>query len=339
MAAGRMNYPMLYWFVPREVVGFVKFLLVALLVLAVVWLLRSFFKTATTPRAKRIRLIVVLLIALPVVGLLISNDIMEKRQAEARSAYVREAYAHFKQRCAGAHITYHRQVPPQDGVFIMKPGTTATSAQLQDQFWMGDPYDLPNTPENEASGLLYRQKSLPKESWDARNSRGGFDFVEAPHPDQPGKYRRFTLKPTGKKDHKGFVIHEPGSDIVDTRQSRYGYTWDDISTLEDRKYWVAGGRLRVVDLDTGEVVAERVGYVIERHFGATSPTFNQTPWSGAHTDPALFGEYLERYQTVCDRPLEELKLLSRDHRLTKSHREILGTALGTWNELTKEEIK
>lgn len=334
-----MNYPMLYWFIPRELVGFVKFLLVALLVIAAVWLLRSFFRAATNPRAKRIRQIVVLLGALPIAGLLVSNDIMEKRQAEARREYARAAHAHFKQRCESAHITYHKQVPPQDGVFIMKPGTKVTVQQLKDQFWMGDPYDMPDTPENEAHGLLYRQKSLPKESWDARNGRGGFDFVEAPHPDQPGKYQRFTLKPTKEKDGKGFVIHESGSDIVDTRLSRYGYTWDDISTPEDRKYWVAGGRLRVVDLETGEVVAERVGYVIERYFGATSSTFNQAPWSGAHTGPAHFEEYIEQYQTVCDQPLEELKLLSSDHRRTKSRREIVSTALGTWNELTKEETK
>lgn len=309
-----MNYPMLYWFIPRELVGFAKFLLIAMVVVGTIWLLRSFFSTAADPRAKRTRLIVVLLFALPAVGLLVSNDVMEKRHAAERKAYVQAAYAHFKQRCESAHITYYKQVPPQDGVFIMKPGTKATSEQLKDQFWMGDPYDLPDTPENEASGLLYRQKSLPKESSDALQ-RGGFDFVEAPHPDQPGKYLRFTLKPdSDRKDYKGHVRHQPGSAIVDTRLSHYGYTWDDISTPEDRKYWVAGGRLRVVDLDSGEVVAERIGYVIERYFGATSSTFNQTPWLSARgceiSNPAFGGR-----------------------------REFISTALGTWNELTKEETK
>lgn len=217
-----MNYPMLYWFVPRELVGTVKFLLIAMLVLGAIWLLRTFLGAAADRRAKQIRLLVVALFALPAIGLLISNDVMEKRHAAERKAYVQDAYAHFKHRCESAHITYYKQVPPQAGVFIMKPGTKATDQQLKDQFWMGDPYDLPDTPENEASGLLYRQKSLPKESSDALQ-RGGFDYVETPHPDQPGKYLRFTLKPDGdRKDYKGYVRHQPGSDIVDTRLSRYG---------------------------------------------------------------------------------------------------------------------
>lgn len=71
----------------------------------------------------------------------------------------------------------------------------------------------------------------------------------------------------------------------------------------------------MVELDSGEVVAERVGYVIERYFGATSSTFNQTPWSNSRGHEG----------TTCP----ELK----------TKRIFLSTSLGTWNELTKEETK
>lgn len=307
-----MNYPMLYWFIPRELVGFVKLLLIAALLMGLLWMLRSFLNSAPAgPAGKRRFAWFLGLFALPVGGLLIGNEIMEQRQIAENQAYVKSAWGHFKQRCETAHVTYFKQVPSQNGIFIMKPAQAPTFAQLKDQYWMGDPYNMPDTPANEASGLLYRQKSLPKGSWDERHGRGGFDFVEAPHPEQAGKFLRFTLKPDGEKDGQGFAIHKPGSDTVDTRLSRYGYTWDDISTPEDRKYWVAGGRLRVVELETGEVVAERVGYVIEKYFGVTLSTFNQTPWSNTRGR-----------DTTCP----ELR----------TQRIFLSNALGTWNELNNE---
>lgn len=307
-----MNFPMIYWFVPRELVGFVKFLLLAALVIGFLWLFASVRDSVPEGPARKRRLAWFFgLFVLPVGGLLIGNEIMEQRQIAESRAYVKAAWAHFKERCETAHITYFKQIEPQDGVFIMKPAQAPTFGQLKDQYWMGDPYDLPDTPENEANGLLYRQKALPKGSWDARNGKGGFDFVEAPHPDQAGKFLRFSLKPTDKRDGQGFVIHNVGNDVVDTHLSRYGYTWDDISTPEDRKYWVAGGRLRVVELATGEVVAERVGYKIDKYFGASSSTFNSAPWGSAQHCPIRKTAY-------------------------SGKREFISTALGTWNELDKE---
>lgn len=50
---------------------------------------------------------------------------------------------------------------------------------------------------------------------------------------------------------------------------RYGVTYDDISTREDREYWIAGSSLRVIDLLTNEVMAERIGYMMDPGQGAT----------------------------------------------------------------------
>lgn len=311
-----MNYPMLYWFVPRELVGFAKFLLIATMVIGFLWLWRSIRNSAPEGPARKRRLAWFFsLFVLPVGGLLIGNDIMERRQIAENQAYVKAAWTHFKQRCESAHLTYFKPIPPQDGVFIMKPAQKPTIAQLGDQYWMGDPYDLPDSPEDEARGLLYREKTMPKGN--AWGQRGGFDYVEAPHPDKPGMFLRFSLKWSGEKSKAGDDIpdHDAISKSPDTvaeRQSRYGYTWDDISTPEDRKYWVAGGRLRVVELATGEVVAERVGFLIEKYFGATSSTFNQEPWRNADNE--------------CRNAVSA----------SRYRREFISTALGTWNELNKE---
>lgn len=331
-----MNFPMLYWFIPRELVFLVKLALIGFLIFSAYLVVRWVRNSAPPGPRRKLRLGLFFgLVVLPIVVLLVGNQIMEERQIEARKQYVKDAWAHFHQRCESAHVTYFKSVPPQDGVFIMKPAKWPTSKQFKDQYWMGDPVDLPDTPEKEARGLLYRQKSLPKGSWDERNGQGGFDYVEAPHPDDPNTFVRFKLRPNGEKDYNGYGIHEVGDENVTKRLSRYGYTWDDISTPEDRKYWVAGGRLRVVELDTGEVVAERVGYVIEPNFGATSSTFNQEPWLSAHFNRAdQFHDYDPAWQTVCQRPID-----GKPQGLG-GRRDFISTALGTWNELDQQgEIK
>ena len=57
---------------------------------------------------------------------------------------------------------------------------------------------------------------------------------------------------------------------------RYGLTYEDISTHEDRDYWIAGSLLKVIDLQTGELMAERIGYMMDSGQGST--TGGRVPW-------------------------------------------------------------
>jgi hypothetical protein len=66
---------------------------------------------------------------------------------------------------------------------------------------------------------------------------------------------------------------------VDRFTTRYGITWDDISTREDREHWIAGGSLKVIDLQTNEIIAERIGYMMDRGLGDKSGFRN--PWAFA----------------------------------------------------------
>ncbi len=300
-----MNTPMIYWFIPRGVFHFFDYLLIGLFILWLVWIALGIYDPA---RGRRLRSTILGLITLALFAWWGYGNYQDRQAWEAGRAYSRAAWAHFHQRCESAHVTYFKTVPPQDAVFIMKPAKRATSVELKDQFWMGDPYDLPDEPESEARGLLFRQKSLLPTGSPHANQRGGFDYVEAPHPEKTGKFMRYKLwSPRGNVAGKPlYEMWQPTE--VDSRLSRYGYTWDDISTREDRHFWVAGGRMRVVDLETGEVVAERVGYVIETYFGVSSSTFNPAPWRHARGGGG-----------IC--PL-----------VSNEQREFISTALGTWNE-------
>jgi hypothetical protein len=111
-------------------------------------------------------------------------------------------------------------------------------------------------------------------------------FVEAPGLGNPEQLWRYTMKPTGvmiqgygRSAYAPLIPEMKASrDPIKTVQSRYGYTWDDLSTREDRQYWVAKSRLQIVDLKTKEVIAERIGYVIEEGFGSKGEASGRMPW-------------------------------------------------------------
>jgi hypothetical protein len=53
-------------------------------------------------------------------------------------------------------------------------------------------------------------------------------------------------------------------------------TYDDISTREEREYWIAGSSLKVIDLHANEIIAERVGYMVDWAQG--SRVGGRAPW-------------------------------------------------------------
>lgn len=199
------------------------------------------------------------------------NRSLAQAQAEAtkraeEQKYREAAWAHFQKRCkenAGEKI--YRTVENVEGFLLAKPRARPTEADLRDQFWMGDPYGLVLYPPAEISGYLHDldDNDIPTTK---STSRGGYRFVETPGRGG-SEFIRYRLDNTRDKTT---------TENSDTRQSRYAVTRDDFSTKEDRTYWVAGGRLAVIDLVTNEVLGERIGYVLEPGFGSTSGA--RRPW-------------------------------------------------------------
>jgi hypothetical protein len=98
-----------------------------------------------------------------------------------------------------------------------------------------------------------------------RTQHKGYDFVEVLRADgRVARYRRDDpTKPPTEQDSVASL-------------AQYGVSWEDISTDEDRRYWVAGGKLQIIDLRSNEVLAERIGYLFEAGFGSTSG--GRRPW-------------------------------------------------------------
>jgi len=204
-------------------------------------------------------------LAIVAFGFLPAKAMIEQVQ---RNAYAREAWAHFKKLCdekSGEKI--YKTYTGVKSVLVVKPLPPATEKDLYDQFWYGDPYSsdiaLLDRGERLAGTFIGRVQFLKNS-----HAEHGFAFFE-----QQAVGRVFQrVQPTeGPPFTTKLVIKKP--------ESRFGISWEDISTPEDRKYWVAASRLRVFDLTDNTIIAERMGYFIEAGFG--SKAGQRRPWQSS----------------------------------------------------------
>jgi hypothetical protein len=209
-------------------------------------------------------------------------------EAQQRYNYSREAWAYFKKLCderAGEKI--YKTYTGVRSVLVVKPLPPASDRDHFDQFWYGDPYSASATSvrARAAASIL---------TLDSRRPTGiqkGLEFVEMKLEDHgETRYQRITRPVTNNQMAKVELIEKP--------VSRFGISWEDISTPHDRKYWVAGSRLKVIDLTDNSTVAERIGYFIEAGFGSRAG--GRRPWltsRGPNTTcpPLVGGDYSDQW--------------------------------------------
>ena len=201
------------------------------------------------------------LVTIAIFSVLPAKAIIERAK---RDAYAREAWAYFKKKCeteAGEKI--YKTYTGVKSVLVVKPLPPAKDQDHYDQFWYGDPYSGSATSERaiNAATLLTMYSRRPS------GRQKGLDFVEIKNELGEG-YTRITRPVANDKLAARTPIQKP--------VSRFGVAWEDISTSQDRQYWVAGSRLQIIDLEDNSIVAERIGYLIEAGFGSTGG--GRRPW-------------------------------------------------------------
>jgi hypothetical protein len=204
-----------------------------------------------------------------------------KTPAQERLA---KAEALFKERCQTAGEKIHRTADKVDGIFLMKLRLTSNYGK---QYEMDDPYGHDSTGDEYFNSFLVGRNQKGSLSRREDAVQQGFRYIEALDP-QDGKRYRYTgavrevtriSSPLIGGDGKPFKTTAFVLDKTPATgpQPRYGVTYDDISTREDRDYWIAGSSLKVIDLKTSEVMAERIGYMMDRGQGNTAGA--RAPWS------------------------------------------------------------
>lgn len=94
----------------------------------------------------------------------------------------------------------------------------------------------------------------------------GYWFIEQIATPPMSGYRRSYLAPMeNPKDWQ--IEHSGGNPLYEVKQkntskrkSRYGYLTEDITTKDMRDKWIGAGRIKIIDLQSNEVLAERKGY-------------------------------------------------------------------------------
>lgn len=149
-----------------------------------------------------------------------------------------------------------------------------------DQYRMDDPYGHDSGGDSYIKTFFAEFYPVPLNPSPSFRARRGYVYVEAIDP-QDGKRNRYTGRidepwrydASYSKTYKRFVLDKATAPGL---APRYGVTYGDISTREDRDHWIAGSSLKVIDLQTNEVMAERVGYMMDR--GQGNKSGGRAPW-------------------------------------------------------------
>lgn len=193
------------------------------------------------------------------------------------------AMAMFAQRCKKAGEFIHRKVEAVDGIFVLKIRPEGVSHE--DQFALTDPYGLDFTGNAYIHAFLrgHFRYSITVSGNGNRVASfvpEGYEFVEAVDPvdgiryryvgrvDEPWQYDKSFLK--------GYIRFVADRAPAVGAPPRYGISFEDISTREEREHWIAGSSLKIVDLNTNEVIAERIGYAVDHFQGSRAG--NRAPW-------------------------------------------------------------
>ena len=196
-----------------------------------------------------------------------------------------KAEAMFAERCKKSGEFIHRTAESVEGILLMK--LRPSEINYGDQFRMNDPYGHDSGGETYVKIFFagfYRTPSRPPIGWVPRL---GYHYVEVIDTKDLKRYR-YTGSVKSVEHTSSILIGGDGKTkfvtkdfVLDKTRAtseppRYGVTYDDISTQEEREYWIAGSSLKVLDLKTNDVMAERIGYMMDRGQGNTSG--GRSPW-------------------------------------------------------------
>lgn len=201
---------------------------------------------------------------------------------EYRARY-EAAKARFDERCKSAGQKIYKSVDDVKGVLLLDLRANDQTENEANPYWPDA--GLPN----EYSGEDYVANFLEWEHHeDKRSPRGylnqtpsdlpGYRYVDAKN--AQGVMWRYTLRKEGEIGYPKLAKFE-----LKEAPARYAVSFENLFDLEDRKKWIAGTTVKVVDTQTAEVLAQATWYSFEPGQGSTA-NFRQ-PWRFAQTCPEL----------------------------------------------------
>jgi hypothetical protein len=187
--------------------------------------------------------------------------------------------AMWQERCKTAGEKIYKTVENVEGIYLMK--VRPSEINFADQFKLDDPYGSDMTGDTYILNFLrgfHHQSKV--ELYLGSPPRLGYSYVETQDlkDDQRYRYTGRIEEPwqTDKHYLQGYTRFVLDKARATGPTPRYGVTYDDISTREEREYWIAGSSLKVIDMQTNEVIAERIGYMVDWAQGSRAG--GRSPW-------------------------------------------------------------
>lgn len=212
------------------------------------------------------------------------------KQDEAYQQRYAKAKALFEERCKTAGVVIKRTVQDVEGIELTKV--------RQPVPWGGREYFDAMWAEaamaTEYRGDNFVNQFLMTESIDARDPgrRGSLnppDFEFGSGGVRRGyRYVEVIDPATQQRSRAQFDFYPPGTNLwgkpprltpISESATRYALDYEDIVDPADRHLWIAGTRLKVIDKQSGEVIAQLTRFVLDAGFGVS--TTGRWPWQHA----------------------------------------------------------
>ena len=250
------------------------------------FLLRLVWKKLPFGKGGKVVSVLAVLVAVPALFILpLLQEIQkEKRKEEEYQRRYQAAKAVFDRQCQTAGEKIYRTVNNVEGLMLLRVREKYTDGKGRDPMWDDAAARSGPYPDD---GELFDYISTFLEYSEGIEHGGGLTYKPMPNKTYLPRYQYVdVLQPDGKS----IIRYRGGWDIgrkpLDEeanpkRPARYAFTYENNVDPELRKIWIAGTTLKVLDLKTGELLAEKTIYAFEPSLGYGAKFASQAPWSRA----------------------------------------------------------
>ncbi len=194
------------------------------------------------------------------------------------------AMARFEERCKTAGEKITRTVDDVEGILLMKVRPAKPSGADSDPMWPGAALASESSQDEFIETFLWyewRGKGFEQQRGNVTNKpsdRPGYRYVDVLD-GADGKRYRYTAPLQPRSPSSIEKIQKLTRELTTQPLPAYGVTYEDIVDPEDRKYWIAGTVIRIVDLSNNQTVAEQKSFLMDTGLGSTGGF--RSPWGWA----------------------------------------------------------
>ncbi len=215
---------------------------------------------------------------LAVAGLLYAvgqvEKMQERREAEAAEAEWHKRYdpakARFDQLCQNAGEKIYRTAENVDGILLLK--VRGDDEKYQDSFY------------NPRKDQMWEDAAIESESKREEYVTSFLPYYSSVHYDnvdvlqKDGSIIRYS-------SHWSRYAKPFDQEVNPSRPARYAVTYENDVSWENRKHWIAGTTIKIIDTQTNELMAEKTMYVFVPELGYSKFEQNPNPWGRGERCP------------------------------------------------------